>query len=204
MSNPNLVKNQTYAAMSDAELLEALGRAVGDIARNTMLAGEIVCEYISRGKTLDELAESTGMEKRQLEVIEMVGSRNLHQRLIFEKFPARDAMMKLAYSEQVRLLEQPLELLLENGEVLLVQASALTRDQTKQVMGDGRCRSLGEQRCWLEDRKAKLRAAAALPGDEPKVQYLGDGVQIGDYFLDIHRLEEILAKAKSNKGKGKA
>lgn len=175
------------------------------------LLSQIGAGIIAAGKLVVEIVEENPDGKRQLaerypqismsflNQLEAVGRGQMHPKLALAANPGYVKLRKLPISEQVRYVEEPLELVVEkDGEfdILLVKASDMTPDQAKQVFADDHVRSQGAQRAYLEDMKQKaLTAKRAEPLVEPfricgkgKVEFRAGVV------MDLHELAALVAR----------
>lgn len=85
---------------------------------------------------------------------EAVGRGWLDYRLLLNGGTANKIMRKLPRSQQTSALDNGVELLLDDGDNLIVKVENLTPKQAKQVFAKDHIRSLGEQRAYIESQHA--------------------------------------------------
>lgn len=163
------------------------------------------------GKYLVEMLEDIPDAKRQilarfpefsislLNQLEAVGRGQLHPRLTMTANPGFVRLRGLPMSDQVRYMEEPVELLVEKDGVydtLLVLVKDLTAEQAKQVFSADHIRTSGAQRAWMED--AKAHAAMLKHSDEftepYKIQKDNTVIFTGNVRMSAAQLTEILSK----------
>jgi hypothetical protein len=166
------------------ESFEEAGRLLVEILDDDPKAREQITEGGKAGITEDTLA-----------VFESIGRRQLFYRLCLNNAPGVRALTKCPYSEQVRFADEPIEMLLLDGkESLQVGVGAMSAQQVKQVFGNRRIRTLGEQRAWLEGHKAKPQNIAI---EKPYTVRRGRIVFHKPCELTIQQLGLLLAEAAS-------
>jgi len=122
-------------------------------------AGALVVELLTSGQRLPDISAASGIAVDVLGQLERIGRHQMNASLLLANYPAVPALQRLSMSEQDRLLNQPVEvLILKDGgtDTLLVEAKNLTREQVSQVFAGGSVRDLAQQRAWLESRAQKL------------------------------------------------
>lgn len=75
--------------------------------------------------------------------------------LSFASSPGASALRRLPVSIQEKVFGKSISLLIQNGEMLLVDINALTKEQAKQVFASDHVRDAAEQRAWIESEKTK-------------------------------------------------
>ena len=115
-------------------------------------------EALDSGAQAETIAEQAGLPLDIVFQFERIGRKQLVPELIVADFPAQRAMSKLPFSEQERLLGRDtisVCVIKETGvETLQIPARNLSKAHVKQVFDEGRLRTVGEQRSWLEARAA--------------------------------------------------
>lgn len=152
----NSIQSLKNAIESGIEAWETAGREVVkllDIDRMSLeqIAAESNSEYI----TENVLAQ-----------FERIGRQQVMPKLLVMDFPASRHLQKMPMSEQQRLLDGSVELLVirDNGtDTLNVRSRDLTKDQCKQVFNKDGVRSLGAQRAFIEDRRKKIPCSQSTP-----------------------------------------
>jgi hypothetical protein len=125
-------------------------------------AGRILVEMIDRDPgCLAQLKEQNPEFTNEiLRTFERIGRRQLYYKLCLKETPGAKALLRCAYSEQVKYCNEPIPFLLlqakDQTDHLLVQLDALSPAQVRQVFCNGRIRDLGAQRAYLEGRKQRL------------------------------------------------
>jgi hypothetical protein len=133
-------------------------------------AGREVVKMLDIDKmTLDEiatLADSDIITENVLAQFERIGRKQVMPKLLVMDFPASRYLQKMPMSEQARLLDGSVDLLVirDNGtDTLNVRSRDLTKDQCKQVFNKDGVRSLGAQRAFIEDRRKKIPCSTSTP-----------------------------------------
>lgn len=126
-------------------------------------AGEIVVDMIDReGMTIAEIATASGLASNILSRFEQLGRKTLMPYLLLGGFAAAPRMMHIPYSDQRRLQDEPVHVLVqdESGEwsELQVQPKNLTATQAAQVFGRGVVRDSAAQRAYIESERAKKQS----------------------------------------------
>lgn len=118
-------------------------------------AGEIIVKMIDEdGMTIAEIADSGDMLTEDIVTrFEQLGRKQIIPNLLVADFPAVRHMIRLPYSEQKRLVEGSVELLISGSDTLCVAVENLTPSQCKQVFDKNHVRSIAAQRAFLEERK---------------------------------------------------
>lgn len=140
-------------------------------ATNLAEAAALVCQVLdSQQMDKEELATAAGLSLGFVSGMERVGRKKLHPDLFFAETPGFRALRRLPYAQQEKYLTRSVPLLIFTNdgkpEELQVEVSALTHEQASVVFGEGRVRTLGEQRAIYEARRAKEVVGRAL-ADEP-------------------------------------
>lgn len=127
-------------------------------------AGEKLVEAIeTHHLNIHEIAENTGIPLDVLSALEKIGRHQLNPGLLIAEYPAARHMERLPLSEQTRLLEHPVEVLLvrdDGTDILRIQVRNMTSGQARQVFARDHVRPIDEQRAWIE---AQRTTAATEP-----------------------------------------
>lgn len=86
-----------------------------------------------------------------LRMLEDVGRGKLHPQLLLDNRPGARMARKLPFSDQKKLVEEKVEMVVETAEgtdVLMVDALALPREQAQQVIAFDHLRPAGEQKAF--------------------------------------------------------
>jgi hypothetical protein len=134
-------------------------------------AGEIVVQLLDEQElTISEIAQTSEFLTEDIVTrFEQLGRKQLVPSLLVADYPAAKHLVRLPYSEQKRVVETSVDLLVYNGKetsVLKVSAENLTPAQCRQVFDGDQVRSTGAQRAWLEDKRSsqEIRDALESPG----------------------------------------
>jgi hypothetical protein len=131
-------------------------------------AGELVVRLLDdHGMTAAEIARSSPyLTQSIISRFEQLGRKQIVPRLLVADFPATKHIVRLPFSEQKRVLESPIELLIledSNTDTLTTPVENLTYQQCKQVFGTNHVRTLGAQRAYLEEQKTKAPVLLVEP-----------------------------------------
>ncbi len=134
-------------------------------------AGEIVVQLLDEQElTISEIAQTSEFLTEDIVTrFEQLGRKQLVPSLLVADYPAAKHLVRLPYSEQKRVVETSVDLLVCNGKetsVLKVSAENLTPAQCRQVFDGDQVRSTGAQRAWLEDKRSsqEIRDVLSSPG----------------------------------------
>jgi len=88
---------------------------------------------------------------------EAIGRHRIDPRLLFgDGGPHRERIKRLPYTVQRQVLQgQPVELLVNESDVLLADARTLTQQQAAQVFANDHVRTPAEQKAWLLDQQRR-------------------------------------------------
>jgi len=136
-------------------------------------AGQMLVAYLKVEP--DAYAKIVAAEPRisvgLLEQLEAVGRGAMHPDLLVAEGPGIERAKRLPYSEQVKVLTEPVEVLIEkpdgSTDVLLVDVRHMSDLQARQTMGRGHLHSHGEQRAFLADLKMKAQAKRQPVMEQP-------------------------------------
>jgi hypothetical protein len=108
----------------------------------------------------DLLDQAPDISARDLVNLERIGRTQLHPQLAFPSpdKPGRTFLARCSYSEQLKHLESPVPVVLQNqpSEHLLVAVDSLNYEQCRQVFAKDHVRSLAEQRAWLDAEQRRI------------------------------------------------
>lgn len=150
--------------------IEALKKAIQDGIDAWDLAGKEVVKLLDVDRmSLEEIVDKADSELITVNVLaqfERIGRGQVMPKLLVMDFPASRHLQRMPLSEQQRLLNGSVDLLVirDNGtDTLSVKSRDLTKDQCKQVFSKDGVRSLGAQRAFIEDRRKKIPCFAGAP-----------------------------------------
>lgn len=140
-------------------LIAALAEAIQTGLNAWVKAGEAVVELVdNHGMSLGEIAAAARSElvtPHLLGQFERVGRRQVLPKLLVAGYPAALPLQKLPFSEQERLMDEKVSLLMVRDgkqDMMQVGVEDLTKRQCAQVFDKNGLRSPGAQRAWLEDQ----------------------------------------------------
>jgi hypothetical protein len=144
-------------------------------------AGELVVRLIDEhGLSVSSIAQASSyLTDEIVGRFEQLGRKQIIPNLLISDFPASKHLFRLPYSEQKRLIDGQVELLVvtEKGtETLMVDTENLTPAQCKQVFDRTAVRSIGAQRAYMESKKEEFRISSAIQESEPFYKVRGKKV----------------------------
>ena len=161
-------------------------------------AGRILVRLIEQdADVITRIVElNPGFTLDMLETFERIGRGQLYYKLTINETPGVRALRRCPYSEQVKYFEEPLELLLMEGDTtdkILVSIHALTNEQARQAIGRGRIRTIPEQRAWLESER-RLPPSPLVPS-KPYAARRGKVVFYEPCVLTVSELAHLISEA---------
>jgi hypothetical protein len=144
-------------------------------------AGEIVVKLIDEhGFSIQSISSaSTYLTDEMVGRFEQLGRKQIIPNLLVSDFPASKHLFRLPYSEQKRLIDGQVELLVvtdKGTETLMVDTENLTSAQCKQVFDKNALRSIGGQRAYMESKKEEFRISSVIHDSEPFYKVRGKRV----------------------------
>jgi hypothetical protein len=144
-------------------------------------AGELVVKLIDEhGLSVAAIAQASSyLTDEIVGRFEQLGRKQIIPNLLISDFPASKHLFRLPYSEQKRLIDGQVELLVvtEKGtETLMVDTENLTPAQCKQVFDRTAVRSIGAQRAYMESKKEEYRISSAIQESDPFYKVRGKKV----------------------------
>ena len=138
---------------------EAISRLITDGMEAWVTAGKMIATGVDEDpKYIDKLCSHLpDLSPEHLKRLEDIGRKRIHPQILVSAAPGIRRLGRLDYSTQEKYLNEPVDLLIDDGnglETLKVDVRNLTRDQSFQAFASDRVRSVAEQRAYLEDRKA--------------------------------------------------
>lgn len=197
------MKHSTDQSKLEATVLRCL-ELVAQGEKCLVEAGELLVQQLDAGvDVFGWLAKKPERrnDMKLLRMIENIGRKRLHPLLLRSSGrPWVELARKLSLADQIRLLEEKVELVIETTEgtdVLLVDADALNREQAHQILHGERINSPAEQKVWLAARKMAKEAGSAKPW-----RMLKNGkFKVFNSILDPR---EVLEMAQEIKSRGRA
>lgn len=190
----SLVKREEYEvnptlAQTAREIVAGMQQARSDMHKMCVKYVEFIGAYPEMKVFF---IQECGLRSTDLLQMERVGRGKLHPLLVDKSGVGFQKLRQCAYSDQAKYLGQPVDLLLQNGDVLKVQVSDLTKEQAAQVFNFGSIRDLAGQRAYIENetRTTTLKIA------QKRAPYTvtKQGLRIGALLLTKTELLNILAE----------
>lgn len=121
-------------------------------------AGELLVKMIDQNPSVidDIIDRYPDMNAGILRQFEKMGRKQLHPLLLIESTPGETRLARLPYSEQLKYLEKPVEIVVETDDgpdLMQIQTKHLTRAQAEQVFAKDHVRTAAEQRAWIMSRR---------------------------------------------------
>jgi hypothetical protein len=144
-------------------------------------AGELVVKLIDEhGLSVSAIAQASSyLTDEIVGRFEQLGRKQIIPNLLISDFPASKHLFRLPYSEQKRLIDGQVELLVvtdKGTETLMVDTENLTPAQCKQVFDRTAVRSIGAQRAYMESKREEFRVNSAIQESEPFYKVRGKKV----------------------------
>jgi len=158
-----------FDLMSSQERADSFHHWVHSFGRSIKYGAALVCAMIAKGESLPLEC----LPKSMIRMLVAVHERGLCPRLVTH--PQGRLAFGLSCSEQESFAnDEPVELMVGNGDTLMVQPSKMTGKQLKQVYARDHIRDLGEQRAWLESR----RALPSQDAEQVQVRETSKGIEV--------------------------
>lgn len=164
------LQNTEISISTKKDSISTLKEAIETGIQSWEMAGREVVKLLDIDRmTLEEIAtmaNSDFITENVLAQFERIGRQQVLPKLLVMDFPASRYLQRMPMSEQVRLLDGAVDLLVirDNGtDTLSVRSRDLTKDQSKQVFSKDGVRSLGAQRAFIEDRRKKIPCSTSTP-----------------------------------------
>lgn len=177
----------------ESDFIDAVTRGIDAFEE----AGRILVELIDNdpGAKARILNSGKGITEDTLDIFERIGRKQLYYRLCLNEAPGVRALRNCQFSEQIRYSDEPVEMLLYRSgktESLKVSVWAMTPNQVKQVFGNKRIRTLGEQRAWIENERNKPQNVTI---DRPYTIKRGKIIFHAPCELTVQQMGLLLAEA---------
>jgi len=192
--NLQLVNHDGLTAV-EQQFIEALKEGKRALER----AGALLVQCLDADKTSKaRLAAKGNVSITTLNFFERLGRRTLYCEVFLCDAPCALALTYLPYSDQVKCMNEPVELLVgDNGnfDVLKVDVRKLTQEQVRQVFTRSHVRDLAEQRAWLAGQSRKAKTVNLTPTN---YRIRGDAVDflLGNAKLHVTRAELLRIAAE--------
>ena len=151
------------------------------------MAGEAYVEAVDNYPGFKEkfIDEHKSIDSSYWKLIEKLGRKQIHPRLMFGAGKVYSAVRKLPYSDQTIVSEKGFTLLVNAGETLKVSLDAITDKQVDQGIIRGRLASLDEQRAYIESYKVY---------ETPAKKRVDDGAVVVRGIVEIRSHGKIIYK----------
>ena len=151
--------------------IHELGKLIEDGITSWTMAGEIVVQLLDeQGMNLEDIVQQANSELLNVNLLsqfERIGRKQVMPRLLASNYPAATHLQCLPLSEQKRLMDGSVELVVNHGgkfDLLQVNVRHLTKNQCKQVFDSQDVRSAGAQRAWLEEQAQSKESSIVRSG----------------------------------------
>jgi hypothetical protein len=144
------------------DILSKIMDKLSDMKDLWVQAATIYCDAIDKNPSFRDwcIENSPPGCSRVFRALEDVGRGRLDVRVAQGSIPFSCQIRRLSIEDQSKIIDQGADLLLPSGETLLIKASAMTNDQSRQVIASDHIRTLSEQRAWIESQKTKQAITA--------------------------------------------
>lgn len=161
-----------------------------------MQAGEKIAACIDRdAKWVDNFCDKyPRIGRANIVALELVGRKQLLPQLLTNTdAPGWKRLRNMPISLQEKYVNDPVELLLADGETLLVDPINLSKEQADQVFDKKTVRTPEAQRAWLEAKATKASAKTVVVDDPYRVtgKYL---VIMQPCKFDARQLAQLLTQ----------
>jgi hypothetical protein len=111
-------------------------------------------------------------------MLEDIGADRMDSRLILsDRVPHKSKIARLPYQVQKRVLDgEQFDLLVDEGDVLKVDAKQVTSDQANQLFDRDNIRTVPQQKLWLMDRARKAKLTKGEPEETWPYLIRGDRI----------------------------
>lgn len=119
-------------------------------------AGKLIAERMDENpEFIEQMAsEYPELSTEVLYRFEQIGRNQIVPSLLLNDSPGVRKLRKMPYQLQVKHSNEPVQVTVRDGSVLLVDVRNLTSDQASQVFAKDRIRTAAEQRALIEDKIA--------------------------------------------------
>lgn len=163
------VESGSLVAAEWPEYVVAFREALDSARDGLAKAAEIYVAAIDEdpGRAQEFRAALPYIPERTWGQFEAIGRHQIDPRLLLgDGGPHRERIKRLPYTTQRSLLEgEPVELLIDEGDVLRADVRSLTQGQAAQVFAGDHVRTAAEQKAWLLDQERRMRLTKGEPED---------------------------------------
>lgn len=139
------------------DIQQAFSVACQDILRLAVLVHRGLREYGLSFR--DDICENTKLTKDAIRRLEQIGAGAWDHRLFLS---TRRGLERMSITEQKQALDNGTEVLLADGDVMLVKYDNMTQEQARQVFAATHIRDIAEQRAWMESERNSRHMAIPL------------------------------------------
>ena len=177
------------------ELLEALC----DFHRAGLKVGELYVEIVDAYPNAKEEIQKAALEKglyfssQFLNGMEKIGRHEMHWRLLPGIHEGNAAQIRqLEFSDQEEIFDdRKYPLLLADGDNLMVDIRQVSKQQAKQIIGDGHIRDMAEQKVYLAEMPTEVQQALEVV-DPYRITSKGLLILTANILIPRGKLREIL------------
>lgn len=138
------------------ELIKQAGELITTGIESWVEAGTIIASILDAAPdSIGMITSSTGLDEHIIQRFYSLGKREIHPLMLCSTAPGVKKLALCPYNQQEKYINEPVNLVLRNGEALRVNVKELTTDQVRQVFANGHVRTDSEQRAWLESERAR-------------------------------------------------
>jgi hypothetical protein len=155
-----IINHNQHAKNQDT--LSKIMDKLSDMKSLWLEAASLYCDAIDQNPSFRDwcIENSPPGCARVFRSLEDVGRGRLDVRVAQGSIPFSGQIRRLSIEDQSKIIDNGTDLLLPSGETLLIKASAMTNDQSRQVIASDHIRNLSEQKAWIESQKTKQAIAA--------------------------------------------
>ena len=136
-------------------------------------AGKIIADTLDdHPESMNRICEVTGLDENIIRRFYQIGKQQLHPKILCSTAQGVMRLASCQYHEQEKYLDEPIEVMVSNGETLKVKAENLTQQQVKQVFNRDHVRALPEQKAWLAtDEKRRIEQEQTKRAEVAEANY---------------------------------
>ena len=184
-------------SITKANAVDTFKRAFADTMNSLVEVARFYVAIITEHPDLKEkLHQELPLGSLQWNKLEMIGHGLYHHKLWMLPGPEAKKIGALPPSDQERITDGTVDLLLNNGDSLKVKWSDLNKDQKDQLLDGTRIRTLAQQKVYMESKKPAPKKSKAW---EPPYTIQGRGKHVRvivseGYALTKDDLADIMRK----------
>jgi hypothetical protein len=138
------------------ELIKQAGELITTGIESWVEAGTIIASILDADPdSIGTIIESIGLDEHIIQRFYSLGKREIHPLMLCSTAPGIKKLSLCPYNQQEKYINEPVNLVLRDGDALRVNVKELTIDQVRQVFANGHVRTDSEQRAWLESERAR-------------------------------------------------